>query len=82
MSYTVVPELWFIFNKVVKLSPMTEQGFTISMLDTYLANSEHSGMWTKREFWNAMDIFLSRLNEHLAVKREHRRLADKAKNGR
>lgn len=67
--YTPLPELWYIFNKVINLSPFFESGFTIMAIDSL---KEYLGVSpvTQTEFWMAMERFLTAINSDYRAKRQ------------
>ena len=79
MLHTPLPELWSIFVKVAGMSPTNEQGFSLTMMGTYLERSENSGEWTNVEFWTTMSYFLSRLNSNFRSRKKLRDVQNRNK---
>jgi len=70
--YTDLPLVWKIFQNIVTISPVTEQGYTLTGAQAYLSGLEGLQL-THDEFWNAMTYFLSRLNEKFIMKLKMKR---------
>ena len=71
MLYTFLPEVWDIFENIIRLSPMVESGFTLSMTATYLEYNEPIQV-THSEFWDCMRYFLYRINEKYNIEMQRK----------
>ena len=65
---TPLPELWDIFDGAVKLHPVTDNGYSLSGLQTYLSVGDFEVACTRQEFWRTMNYFLYRINSRLRAK--------------
>ena len=69
VRYTILPELWDIFVRIIAISPVSDSGFTLSNADTYLNGCKLPEI-THEGFWCTMMYFLRRMNEQFRLKKE------------
>lgn len=73
MLYSYLPQFWFIFEKIVLISPLDSQGYlTCTMADTYLRHVNIDFM-TPTEFWDAVAYCLVRKNQKIMTERKRQR---------
>ncbi len=75
--YTLLPELWDIFKKIIAISPMTETGFSLTGADAFLNGYPEVLQVTHSEFWKCMTYFLSRMNIKYNERRKLRAMENK-----
>lgn len=66
--YTELPELWKIFNDVLKLNNVTESGFSLLGIRDYMYNYPKVLQTTHSDFWLAMTYMLERANNEFTKK--------------
>lgn len=74
--YTVLPEVWDAFERILAISPVGENGFTLMGARAYLEECDHLQV-THRQFWDCMVYFLSRLNNKFMERKKMKMLQQK-----
>jgi len=69
--YTPLLELWNIFQRIIRVSPVTETGFTLTGAEMILKGIKLKVLQvTHFEFWEIMIFFLDRLNEKFLMRKK------------
>jgi len=63
ITLTPLPELWWAFQSIIAVSPLSDNGFSLVGASSFLEGYAHPTQVTHGEFWNTMRYFLGRLNE-------------------
>jgi hypothetical protein len=69
--YTELPYMWDVFRDIISISPMTENGFTLSCAEFYLNGMEPLQV-THQEFWYMIRYFLGRMNDKFYERRKQK----------
>lgn len=80
VRYTYFPELQIVFDTVLTISPVTEQGFSLSAMNSYLIDSKLDYV-THDEFWYVMRTLLSRYNNKYLQKMKKKMNENKSGGG-